>query len=114
MSQPTYNNDRTTGNCGYSSPAGPNVQDFQSGTSQETCSDRPHYRTDLNNIAKKYRLKLQYQDECRGPPHNCYWHSTALIGGIPFGFGSAPNKGSAHEAAAQQASEILRSQGFTP
>ncbi|GLB44710.1 hypothetical protein LshimejAT787_1800470 [Lyophyllum shimeji] len=76
-------------------------------------SGQRHYRSDLNNLANKYRLKLQYEDKCEGPPHNCSWTSTAYINEIPYGSGNSRDKGGARERASKAAVEALESQGYT-
>ncbi|KAG6847848.1 hypothetical protein H0H93_005536 [Arthromyces matolae] len=72
------------------------------------------YRSDLNNIAKKHRLKLDYAVQSFGPQHNCYWVAKAYIGGVEYGSATAADKGGAREAAAKQAVEVLENAGYFP
>ncbi|KAF8071458.1 hypothetical protein FPV67DRAFT_874304 [Lyophyllum atratum] len=71
-----------------------------------------HWRSDLNNIAKKFRLKLAYEETCHGPPHDCHWVATAYIGEVPYGTGQSRARGDARELASKVAVEALEAQGY--
>ncbi|GLB38491.1 hypothetical protein LshimejAT787_0503560 [Lyophyllum shimeji] len=74
---------------------------------------RRHYRTEINNIGSRYGMRVEYADECRGPPHNCTWISMVCVGGIRLGPGvESREKGAARESAARIAVEYFESKGY--
>ncbi|RDB26045.1 hypothetical protein Hypma_006135 [Hypsizygus marmoreus] len=71
-----------------------------------------HYRTDLNNIVQKYRLRMKYEEHCDGPQHEPTWTVCVYIGEIPYGRHSARSQGGAREGAAKLAVEALEEAGY--
>ena len=37
------------------------------------------YRTELNNLGKRYKKRVEYEDGFVGPQHDCIW--TAIVNG---------------------------------
>ncbi|KAF5382688.1 hypothetical protein D9615_002983 [Tricholomella constricta] len=70
------------------------------------------YRTEINNIGNKYKLKVEYEDQSRGPKHAPTWTSSVYVstldlfqflevGGVLGGKAESRDKGTARESAAK-------------
>ncbi|GLB38492.1 hypothetical protein LshimejAT787_0503570 [Lyophyllum shimeji] len=74
---------------------------------------RRHFKTDLNNIAKKYRLLVRYENSYEGTPDRRTHKSTVTINGTPEGsLGIASREIFAEELAAKTVVESLEARGY--
>lgn len=90
------------------------------------------FRTDLNNLANKFRLDVRYEESVSGPRDAEIWSATVTgilsillinykrlkekyysVRGVPYGIGNASKKGDARESAAYMALVALNNEGYT-
>ncbi|KAF5383580.1 hypothetical protein D9615_003701 [Tricholomella constricta] len=75
-------------------------------------STRMHYRTELNNIAKRREYQLRYDVYFEGMPHMAVWHSVVFVNDKICGKGSGKTKGEAKENASKVAYDALEAEAF--
>ncbi|KAF8073831.1 hypothetical protein FPV67DRAFT_769678 [Lyophyllum atratum] len=74
---------------------------------------RRHYKTDLNNLVRKYRLRLNYENSHDGPADRRRHIAVAYVDGTPMGQrGVASQKTWAEELAARTVVQILENEGY--